>query len=858
MWTAALAVAYYAWPPDRSVLIVVLGLSGAAAIGYGVLSYRPARPVPWLLLAGSLVANAGARVGYRSLAMAGGGPDAGSLVPIVGLHVLMFALLVGALVGFTRPHVAHGWPAVIDGVIVVLGAGQLAWLVLAQPGADRRTLATPILVIWVAYIVRDVVIAAAQARLVVAVRFTAPLVLLTLGIVGLLGYGALLRIDLVQGELPRGSAIDFGWLVFVFGVGGAALVPAMAAFSTRAGGRQDENSTLSLILVATSASVPFIVLIIQRLAGAPRSPILVASASAVMLALVLVRLTRSAVQLRRSAAEADAVRSASTDLVAAADGPAIAAAVTTALGRLLRRGTAFSVRFASDDEPPGAGAHLSLPLPAEATAPPLRLIVHAPPGALARLRGPLTVIAAQASAALARVRLTEQVIQAQLTEQAFHDPLTGLANRGLLTTRVENAVAGAAAEGPYAAVLVIDLDDFKMINEGFGHAVADAFLADVGQRIIAEVGPSALVARIGGDEFAVLAQGLPSPAECDQLAGRILARLSRPTTVRGHLARCSASIGAATTADAVTATDLMRHADLALFEAKGGGKQQWRRYDAAMAQTIVARLELSSALGDAIRTDALALEYQPIVALASGETVGFEALMRWDHPSRGRLAPAEFIAVAEDSGLIGPLGEWALGSAVAEAVSWRPAAGSGVGDVDPYVAVNVSPAQFHNPDIVALVRRRLDECGLAPDRLVLEITESLLLHDDVELLDRLRRLRGLGIRIAIDDFGTGYSALSYLQRVPLDMVKLDRLFTSTMSSSHQQRELVAGIVALAGTLGLEVIAEGLETADEYRLASQIGCQFGQGYLFARPLPPPAARRWAAGHRRALTAVGAGD
>jgi EAL domain-containing protein (putative c-di-GMP-specific phosphodiesterase class I) len=317
--------------------------------------------------------------------------------------------------------------------------------------------------------------------------------------------------------------------------------------------------------------------------------------------------------------------------------------------------------------------------------------------------------------------------------------------------------------------------------------------------------------------------------------------------VAGHDVSCAASVGVATTADASSGADLLRNADLALYAAKHAGKGQWRHYQPDMRNAVMARLQVRTALEHAIDDGALVMQYQPIVALSDCHPVGFEALLRWQHPTRGLLAPAEFIDVAEESGLIVPIGEWVLATAMRCAQTYRPGTGG-----TPYFAVNVSARQFRAAGFIGTVEHLLNSTGLRPDRLVLEITESLLLRDDHGVWKDLRDLRRTGVRVAIDDFGTGYSALSYLREVPLDAIKLDRSFTKSMTTSRQQRELVRGIVGLANVLGLDVIAEGIQTEQERDVATAIGCHYGQGYLFSRPLPEDNVRRWLAtatrGHR----------
>ncbi|GIF49045.1 PAS domain S-box-containing protein/diguanylate cyclase (GGDEF)-like protein [Asanoa ferruginea] len=427
-------------------------------------------------------------------------------------------------------------------------------------------------------------------------------------------------------------------------------------------------------------------------------------------------------------------------------------------------------------------------------------------------------------------------LERELTHRANHDALTGLANRALFAERMQKAID---ARRGVVGVLFIDLDDFKVVNDTLGHASGDQVLKAVGRRISAALRPHDTAARLGGDEFSVLIDDAGEPADVEDVADRITRALREPYTIAGHQISCSASIGIGTTADAEDGAELLRQADLALYVSKGAGKSQWRRYQPELHTTIVEQLELRAELDHAIHNNQLVLEYQPIVRLSDGHTAGFEALLRWNHPTRGRLAPDAFIDVAEESGLVVPIGEWVLKTAVEAARTWRREHPTGA----PYVAVNVSARQFRTPGFVRLIKRELAGHGLPPSCLMLEITESLLLRDDEQVWDDLAEVRRLGVRVAIDDFGTGYSSLSYLRHVPLDVLKIDRLFTGTIATSAQQRALVDGIVRLAHTLGLEVVAEGIETTEERDLLRRTGCPYGQGFLFSRPMPLPAALRW---------------
>ncbi|HWB36514.1 MAG TPA: EAL domain-containing protein [Rugosimonospora sp.] len=435
-------------------------------------------------------------------------------------------------------------------------------------------------------------------------------------------------------------------------------------------------------------------------------------------------------------------------------------------------------------------------------------------------------------------------LEHELRHRAFHDALTGLANRVLFHDRVQQAVGRARRAGGIVGVLFIDLDDFKVVNDTLGHPVGDQLLVAVADRLKRVLRPQDSAARLGGDEFAALIQDARDPDEIERVAERIVAAMAEPFRLGPVLAGGGVSVGVATTQDAGDDTDLLRQADLALYVAKGGGKGQWRRYQAALHTAVLERMKLRTELDQAVEHAELELVYQPIVALETGDTVGFEALARWRHPTKGVIMPSQFIEVAEETGLIVPIGDRMLRAALAAASQWRAV----LPEVAPYVGVNVSVRQFRAPGFVDSVRRRLDEAGLPASLLLLEITESLLLPDEEQVWEGLRELREMGVRVAIDDFGTGYSSLSYLQKVPLDVVKVDRSFIEPISTSDQQRALVEGIVRLAGTLGLQVIAEGIENPVDRDLLIRMGCPLGQGYLFSRPMNYPDSVDWLRGVR----------
>jgi diguanylate cyclase (GGDEF)-like protein/PAS domain S-box-containing protein len=415
----------------------------------------------------------------------------------------------------------------------------------------------------------------------------------------------------------------------------------------------------------------------------------------------------------------------------------------------------------------------------------------------------------------------------QLTHQAFHDPVTGLANRALFVERVRHAVARARREEHGLAVIFMDLDDFKTINDSLGHAAGDAVLVGVAQRLAASVRPSDTAARFGGDEFAVLLEDIGSPQEAADTAERILGSLTEPLSVDGKQVVVATSLGISVAAGvpAADADELIRNADAAMYIAKRGGGG-YRLFEPAMHKGVLERLELRADLQRAIASNQLELHYQPVVRLADAGVVGVEALVRWRRPGRGLIPPDQFIPLAEEMGLIVPLGAWVLLEACRQAVAFR-----GDGDVL-YMSVNISMKQLQLGDIVADVRDALAESGLAPGSLVLEITETAMMSDTDLAVHRLEELKALGVRLALDDFGTGYSSLSYLSRLPVDVLKMDRSF---LRDGATPDGLAAAVVALGKTLNLQVIAEGIELEEQWHALRDLGCTFGQGFYFARPM-----------------------
>jgi diguanylate cyclase (GGDEF)-like protein len=421
----------------------------------------------------------------------------------------------------------------------------------------------------------------------------------------------------------------------------------------------------------------------------------------------------------------------------------------------------------------------------------------------------------------------------QLTHQAFHDSLTGLANRARLTDRVQQALERAARRQQQVVILFIDLDNFKAINDSLGHAAGDQLLVAVSERVRACLRASDTPARLGGDEFAVLLEDVDGPDEAIRVAQRILDSVQMPFGLSQKDVFVNASIGIAVShLGEVAADELLRNADVAMYAAKEAGKGRYEIFESRLHTAVLERLALEADLRNAIERNELVLHYQPTVCLTSGEISGVEALVRWNHPKRGMVPPLDFISSAESSGLIVPIGRWVLREACRQGREWHR---SQPGAEQLSIAVNLSVRQLQEPSIVDDVAEALEWSGLPPELLVLELTESLLMHEADTTVERLWALKALGVRLAIDDFGTGYSSLSYLRRFPVDILKIDRSFVSGVGGGLQDTVLTEAIVGLSRTLRLQVVAEGIEAPAQLEVLRRLGCQFGQGYFFSRPL-----------------------
>ncbi len=444
------------------------------------------------------------------------------------------------------------------------------------------------------------------------------------------------------------------------------------------------------------------------------------------------------------------------------------------------------------------------------------------------------------AAALITIRDISAVKQREtsLLTQALHDTLTGLPNRDLFLDRLSHALARSQDHQPaLMALLFIDLDRFKVINDTLGHAAGDELLVELAARLRTQISSTATVARLGGDEFAVLLEDIPTISVAIDLAEQIRQTIQQPFFLQQQDVYIDASMGIALgPATYQSAEDWLRDADTAMYQVKSSPERGWHVFDNSLQIQENLRLKTEVELRQALERGELRLHYQPIVTINNQEICGFEALVRWQHPARGLLLPGEFIHIAEETGLIIPLGWWVIAEACRQMHLWSstyPAMANFT------VSVNMSSKQFSQQDLVAKIQRIVDETGFSPHRLKIEITEGVLIDHSDSIIETLKQIKAMGIKLLVDDFGTGYSSLSYLHRFPFDCLKIDRSFIENADQDFEKLEILQSVVRLAWNLGLDVVAEGIETPRHHAQLKALRCELGQGYLFSRPLAPAA-------------------
>ena len=987
-WMLALAAASHAFPEWHLPLWGLLALSSAGAIGAGVMVHRPAHPLPWWLLAGAVTVFASGDITYDVLTLVLHQDNPFPSFADV-CYLAMYPLAATGLVLLVRRRTGgRDAGSLLDALSVTTALALLLWIFWIDPYVRDDDLTWLERATSIAYPLGDVLIGATLVRLLITAGHNRAAALLGVGTLGLLTSDVLYGLAQLEGSWAVGSAHDLGWVGFYTLWGVAALHPSMAELTVPVRQAPEDMSVRRIVLLMAVSLVAPGVLLVDSLNGdIPHGP-MIATSSALLFLLVLARLSGVVERHRRAVERERILRSAGDDLVSAAGPDDVAAAVRTAVARLLpadapHRTVMFTDAVASGVPCPGAAtpprasrllavdrldgtaAHEAQGFASVVVCPLLLtdrpavgssvgvLVVAAPEPVLLPLRGALEVLASQAALAVERVTLSQEVtrrnneayfrtlvqnaqdvilivddagrvryaspsaeamlgpgfavgtpvldlvaledrpaaaralravrtgtassdtgsfrvvrpgapdaggldvevtsrdlrddptvrgivltlrdvtaqrkLEHELTHRAFHDSLTGLANRVLFRDRVERAIA--TGDGRVVGVLLVDLDDFKLVNDTMGHGTGDELLIAVAARLTAVLRPGDTAARLGGDEFAVLIEGAAHAREVEEIAARVVDALGAPLDIAGGLTT-SVSVGVATTPGVAGSAEMLSQADLALYAAKGAGKGRWRRYEPGLHLAAVDRLEVRNELERAITSGAFVLHYQPIVELHTRRMVGVEALVRWRHPRRGLMSPGDFIHVAEETGLVVPLGSWVLNCALSDLARWRRTTPG----TDVTMSVNVSAHQVRDPGFLDALVSALNRWDVPAEALVLEITETALLADDARVSADLAALRGLGLRIAIDDFGTGYSSLDYLRRHAIDVLKIDRSFIAGMESSSRQAALVGAIVHLAQALHLRVVAEGVETAAQRDALLLAGSGLAQGHLFSVPVP----------------------
>jgi diguanylate cyclase (GGDEF)-like protein len=450
--------------------------------------------------------------------------------------------------------------------------------------------------------------------------------------------------------------------------------------------------------------------------------------------------------------------------------------------------------------------------------------------ALRRARDELEVRVQERTAELQAEIVERRQAEARVHHMAYHDALTGLPNRALLSERLDRALLSARRDGMKLALLFIDLDRFKTINDSLGHLAGDHLLKEVAQRLCRVVRASDTVARLGGDEFVVLVPGVRVAEECGHVGDKIIEALAAPIEFEGRSLHISPSIGICMYPDdGDDAAGLMRKADAAMYYAKAAGRNNYQFYAEPMNAAAARHFEMETRLRGALLREEFVLFYQPIVGVQDGRVHGLEVL-RWRHPEQGLVAPDDFIPILEENGLIVPVGEWVIRRACEQSMAWQRA---GLPPLP--LAVNLSARQFMHRGLIQSIRAIVDDTGIDPGLVEFEITETALMQHGGQTLETLGQIYRMGIRLSIDDFGTGYSSLAYLKRFPVRKIKIDRAFVRDLETSSEDRAIVAAIMALAGSLGMAVVAEGVENEAQLELLRRHGCQYAQGYLFARPV-----------------------
>jgi diguanylate cyclase (GGDEF)-like protein/PAS domain S-box-containing protein len=843
-------------------------LCGAAVMAVVAVSrFGPPRLARELLAAGIVCTALGDVLWQLYVTVRGEPPDISLAdIPWLAAYVLVAAALLTMNSG-RRPKFGDDPDAMIDMSVVAVITSLVVWNLWVEPTISDSS--TPVFVraVWAAYPVLDAALLALLIRMqldrsrgLVVTRFVAA------------GIGCWLLADLGYLALGQTSTLapvmDAGWMLGTAALAAGAwrlrLDTPESEAAARPGVARDRTpdavaapvSSWRVAIALLPLLVPWIFELVAYARGTDIDPLPLLLATAALAGLVFVRtlyLLRigrdSRAQLAASERLYRSVAAHSSDAALVLDRRGVLLQPSPSLGSLFRTDGISEVGtdvLALAEDVDGFGADLrklfdkSLASPGEDMEGEFGVRVDDSSYRWVDVRVVNLLSNPEVEAVLANLHDVTDRKRAEeaLTHQAFHDMLTGLPNRALLRDRVDHTLLQAMRTGNYPVVLYIDLDGFKHVNDSLGHDAGDDLLIEVARRTTSIVRAGDTVARLGGDEFAVLVeQSGDALLEARVIANRLLEALLVPVHLGNRAITMSASIGIAPATPESTAGSLLRDADTAMYRAKTNGRSRWIEYEPAMRAAAVKRLQIESDLHQALAAGQLRVEYQPVIDLTTRAVAGFEALLRWRHPTLGEITPDVFIPIAEEAGLIVDIGRWVLDTACRQAATWHRRFGTRRS-----MAVNVSGRQLGAPELYDHVRDALATSGLDPTSLVLEITETALIDDAPTAVAVLERLRLLGIRLAVDDFGTGYSSLSHLRQFPIDIIKIDQSFVGIIGSDGEIPDIVRGLLELARTLHLETVAEGIESDDQLQQLRQLHCDQGQGFLFAKSLPSTVAEQ----------------
>jgi diguanylate cyclase (GGDEF)-like protein/PAS domain S-box-containing protein len=842
----ALSVVYYLTPdsPLRTLLWAAIAFSSVVAVLTGIAVHRPARPLPWWIAAAGLASySCGEWLFYWPQLVNGQDAPGPGLADV--FYLVLYPCLAGALAILVRRQSPGGdRAALLDGTIVTVGAALLTWVFLIEPYLTSPEISVAERIVSISYPFGDVLVLAVMARLGGGrTARGAPLRLLFAGVASLLAADAVYTWQSLRGTFHAGTWVDVGWIAFYLCTGCAALHPRMRSVDEPLPPAAPRLSSGRVaVLLAVAALLIPVVITVKSAASTELAVFL--TASCVLFVLVLVRLADvvnvlRTVQHQRAEGRFQRLTEQVTDLLSICRPNGEIQYVTPSIQSLLGvepsavRGRSLVDLVHPDDRDRvelllttrAAGGHVG----------PVECRLRRDDGGyvVTETIGRAVDDGDESGYLFTTRDITERkALEQQLTHQAFHDGLTGLANRALLADRIHHALERRGTPYRHIALLIVDLDDFKTINDSLGRAAGDALLRTTADRLRSCLRSADTAARLGGDEFAMLLEHLDDAAEAARVAERVLNAVRRPISVGGREIQPQASVGIALPDPdrPPDADELLLNADVAMHMAKRQGRNRFAYFAPSMQAGLLEKLDLAEDLRGAIERHELLVYYQPFVDLRDGTITGAEALVRWPHPQKGLIAPDRFIPLAEETGLILPLGYEVLGDACRTAAAWQ---GSGL---RPKISVNLSPRQVQDPAVTLYVQQTLLHTGLDPEQLTLEITESLLSEDADVAASRLAELKALGVQLAVDDFGTGYSSLSRLHAFPIDILKIPKPFVDGVARGPEHSALARAILDLAQALDLQVVAEGIEDAAQARELARLGCPIGQGFHFSRPVP----------------------